>query len=202
VSDAGLRSLRTCAIAMPIAALLAPIGLGATDGGTQSGGNYCDAAYCYVQTCERRPAPAATCRYVIERVCRPVVKQERTTHNVKRCHTVTDQTCDDRSVNECKSVNQWVCKPTHDEIAEAEEEATEVTQRVGYLTPRKVRRRLRTVRRPYYSHRQATPQRQQRKPYKWVGRPNRPYPPYQKSGRDRRADKQVPTRSAADRPTA
>ena len=70
MSDHGLRGLRTCALAVPLAALLAAIGLGAPDGGAQSGGTYCDAAYCYVQTCERRPAPTPACRYVSERVCR------------------------------------------------------------------------------------------------------------------------------------
>jgi hypothetical protein len=73
VSDPGLRGLRTCALAVPIAALLAAFGLGATSSGAQPSGTYCDAAYCYVQTCERLPP---NCHYVTERVCHPIVKQE------------------------------------------------------------------------------------------------------------------------------
>ena len=164
VSDHGLRGLRTCALAVPIAALLAAIGLGAPDGGAQSGGTYCDAAYCYVQTCERRPAPTPACRYVSERVCRPVVKQECTTRNVQRCHTVTDQACQYRSVNECKSVNKYVCKPAYKRVAEAQEGATEEAQQVQSLQKpvvRKARAALRTVRR-YHPHRQAAPQQQQK----------------------------------------
>jgi hypothetical protein len=195
VSDAGLRGLRTWPIAMPIAALLAPIGLGATDGGTQPGGNYCDAAYCYVQTCERRLAPAATCRNVIERVYRPVVKQERAAHNVKRCHTVTDQTCDDRSVNECKSVNQWVCKPTHDEIAEVGEEATEVSQQVGYLTPRKVRRPTIPIGRRHRSGSNGSPTSGSVGPIALIRLIRNPLAIVAPIGRSH-------TRSAADRPTA
>jgi hypothetical protein len=190
VSDPGLRGLRTCALAVPMAALLAAIGLGAPDGGAQSGGTYCAAAYCYVLTCERRPAPTPACRYVSERVCRPVVKQECTTRNVQRCHTVTDQACQYRSVNECKSVNKYVCKPAYKRVAEAQESAAEGAQPVGDVIQKKARPRLRTVRRAY-PYRQSAPQRPQ-KPYKWVGRPNRPYPPYNKPDRDRRADSKYP----------
>jgi hypothetical protein len=183
VSDPGLRGWRTCALAVPIAALLAAIGLGTSDGGAQSAGTHCDAAYCYVQTCERRPAPSPACRYISERVCRPVMKQECTTRNVQRCHTVTDQACQYRSVNECKSVNKYVCKPTYKRVAEAQEDAAEGAQPVQSLQKPVLRkaRPLRTVRR-YQPHRQAAPQ-QQRRPNTWVGRPNRPYPPYQKSDR-------------------
>jgi len=191
VSDHGLRGLRTCALAVPLAALLAAIGLGAPDGGAQSGGTYCDAAYCYVLTCERRPAPTPACRYVSERVCRPVVKQECTTRNVQRCHTVTDQACQYRSVNECKSVNRYVCKPAYKRVAEAQESAAEGAQPVGDVSQKKARPRLRTVRRPYHPYRPAAPQ-QQRRQNTWAGRPSRPYPPYNKPDRDRRADSRYP----------
>ncbi len=195
VSDHGLRGLRTCALAVPLAALLAAIGLGAPDGGAQSGGTYCDAAYCYVLTCERRPAPTPACRYVSERVCRPVVKQECTTRNVQRCHTVTDQACQYRSVNECKSVNKYVCKPAYKRVAEAQEGATEeaTSSPVGCSKPARRRR----VRASVPSAVPTTPigrraPQQQRRQNKWVGRPNRPYPPYNKPDRDRRADSRYP----------
>jgi hypothetical protein len=172
----------TCGYVVLMVALLVTIGL--TDGAAQPSATYCDAAYCYVQTCERRPAPTPACRYVTERVCRPVAKQECTTRTVQWCHTVTDQACQYRSVNECKSVNKYVCKPAYKRVAEAQEGATEEAQQVQSLQKpvvRKVMRPLRTIRR-YHPHRQAAPQ-QQQKPNKWVGRPHRPYPPYQKPDR-------------------
>jgi hypothetical protein len=97
---------------------------------------------------------------------------------------VTDQACQYRSVNECKSVNKYVCKPAYKRVADAQEGATEDAQQVQSLQKPVLRkaRPLRTVRR-YHPHRQAAPQRQQRKPNMWVGRPNRPYPPYQKPDR-------------------
>jgi hypothetical protein len=82
VSDHGLRGLRTCALAVPLAALLAAISLGAPDGGGQSGSTY--RRDCYVLTCERRPAPARL-PLRLERVCRPVVGRMHD-RNVQRCH--------------------------------------------------------------------------------------------------------------------
>ena len=121
----------------------------------------------------------------------PVVKQECTTRNVQRCHTVTDQACQYRSVNECKSVNRYVCKPAYKRVAEAQESAAEGAQPVGDVSQKKARPRLRTVRRPYHPYRPAAPQ-QQRRQNTWAGRPSRPYPPYNKPDRDRRADSRYP----------
>lgn len=80
MSDSGLSGVLRHAVALPVAALLVVLLLGATDGGAQSGGSSCDAAYCCVQSCERGPP---NCRCVPERVCLPAGKQECTTRNVR-----------------------------------------------------------------------------------------------------------------------
>lgn len=63
VSDHIALARTSCGYLVLIVALLATMGV--TDGAAQPSGTHCDAAYCYVQTCERRPAPpppAATSR--------------------------------------------------------------------------------------------------------------------------------------------
>ena len=169
MSDPGLRGLRTCALAVPIAALLAAFGLGATSSGAQPSGTYCDAAYCYVQTCERLPP---NCRYVMERVCHPIVKQECTTQNVRKCNNVPEQLCAPHTANECRSVRRWVCpkanSPPPAKIGSADDALPGEGQTEGSQLVADTRRKRNVHRRrPYHPYRQPSPQPQvqQQRPY-------------------------------------
>ena len=190
MSDHTALARTSCGYVVLMVALLATMGV--TDGAAQPSGTHCDAAYCYVQTCERRPAPPPACRYVTERVCHPVVKQECTTHNVRDATPSLNRRVAYRSVNECKSVNKWVCKPAYKRVAETQDAATDATtDAAGELQSRRLETMVRRApRRPraYYPYRQRPAQ--QRQPSKWTARPNRPYYPYRQPDRrvDRRAD--------------
>jgi len=92
----------------------------------------CDGAYCYEKIC----TPGQSyCRYVSNRVCKPIAKEECTTQNVKKCHKVPLTACASQGANSCRPHLKRVCGYTSRYRTYAAEELS-YYKKIPHLRPR------------------------------------------------------------------
>jgi len=113
-----------------VAILLLMLGLTAAPIVAQPTARRCDGSYCYERIC-----PGTSCRYVANRVCKPITKEECTTQNVKKCHKVPLTACASPGANSCRPHLKRVCGYTSRYRTYAAEELS-YYKKIPHLRPR------------------------------------------------------------------